>query len=124
MGEGRLAGRLSIGIGGHINMGDAGPDRTFTMVEYVKALQRERREELAIFPEQPGRFMGWLNDDSNHVGSVHIGAVHVVEVPDENHVMLRPGGEDIYPAGWWEMEGLKENAASFESWSQLVVSLL
>lgn len=124
VGEGRLAGRLSIGIGGHINLEDTGPGRVFTMAEYVNALQRERREELAAFPEQPGRFVGWLNDDSNHVGRVHIGAVHLVEVSDENHVLLRPGGEDIHLEGWWEMDGLKENAARFESWSQMVVSLL
>lgn len=124
MGEGRLAGRFSIGIGGHINVGDAGPGRVFTMAEYANALQRERREELAIFPGQPGRFVGWLNDDSNQVGSVHIGAVHLVEVSEENQVALRPGGEDIYSAGWWKMGDLKESAARFESWSQLVVSLL
>ena len=45
VGEGRLAGRLSIGIGGHINSTDSVGDQ-LTIEDYYAALHREREEEL------------------------------------------------------------------------------
>lgn len=77
-GEARLHGKLSIGIGGHVNPQD-GPSKGLV----ARALQRELAEELAL-PEDPlpaPQLIGLLNDDSDPVGRVHCGLVHCLEIP-------------------------------------------
>lgn len=66
-GDARLHDRYTIGVGGHVNPGDAG---------LGGALLREWREELdAPFDPEP-RLVGLLNDDSDPVGAVHLGIVY------------------------------------------------
>ncbi len=85
-GEARLHGRLSVGIGGHINPQD-GPSKGLI----GRALSRELREELALpkEPLPPARIVGLLNDESNEVGQVHFGLVHLIAIPE-----LRPDLRD------------------------------
>lgn len=84
-GESRLHGKISYGIGGHINPGDEG---------YEAALAREMREEIALTqtvftPIAAGEYLapknypviGLVNDDRTLVGQVHIGVVHLVHLP-------------------------------------------
>ncbi len=69
-GDERLHDRYTIGIGGHVNKGDA---------DVLGGLQREWREEIEadFVPEfEP---LGLLNDDSNPVGAVHLGLVYVAD---------------------------------------------
>jgi predicted NUDIX family phosphoesterase len=62
----RLHDRWSIGIGGHLNPGDGGP---------LEGWRREWSEEIdaPFVPEVS--LIGFLNDDSTPVGSVHFGVV-------------------------------------------------
>ena len=71
-GEQRLVGKLSIGVGGHVNPQDAKDVVT-------NALVRELNEELHLGPGWRHRIVGLLNDDTNAVGSVHVGVVVVVD---------------------------------------------
>lgn len=74
-GEGRLHGKASIGIGGHINSQDS---------NYETAMIRELREEIAI-PDQWTADMfpviGLINDETTPVGAVHLGIVHLCVDP-------------------------------------------
>lgn len=127
VGEGRLAGRLSLGIGGHINRGDSQDSRLLTPVDYRNALLRERSEELINVEEFNCRFVGWINDDSSAVGSVHLGAVHLVEVESERArraLGIRADGEDIHSLGWWTAEEIKAERDLFELWSILAIELV
>ncbi len=65
-GDARLHDRWSIGIGGHLNPGDGGP---------LEGWRREWSEEIdaAFVPDVT--LLGFLNDDSTPVGSVHFGVV-------------------------------------------------
>jgi predicted NUDIX family phosphoesterase len=65
-GDARLHDRWSIGIGGHLNPGDGGP---------LEGWRREWSEEIdaAFVPDV--HLLGFLNDDSTPVGSVHFGVV-------------------------------------------------
>lgn len=75
-GETRLHGRLSIGIGGHVEPIDA------PIVGILgRATARELSEELHLPPAGPPEMIGLLNDDSNAVGAVHVGLVHVLGLP-------------------------------------------
>jgi len=66
----RLHDRYSIGIGGHLNPGDAG---------LRAGLLREWHEEIDADFTPLFRFAGLLNDDETDVGSVHLGAVFVAD---------------------------------------------
>jgi predicted NUDIX family phosphoesterase len=76
--ENRLANKVSIGIGGHMNEEDGG--------NYFEALLREQREEVSIPPEILDiqfRVSGYLRLIKTPVDRVHFGVVHVVHVPRE-----------------------------------------
>jgi len=76
-GESRLHGLRSIGIGGHVNPGDgAGGARRWSAVALDRAALRELDEEIALPAERRLDFIGFINDDSNPVGRVHIGLVY------------------------------------------------
>ena len=123
VGEGRLAGRLSIGIGGHINTADASGDR-LTIEDYLAALYREREEELICPAAMAADFICWINDDSDPVGQVHLGAVHLCQVENETDVVIRPHGEDLRTCGWWPLSQIISEAQRFEKWSVLALCLI
>ncbi len=123
VGENRLAGRLSLGIGGHINSSDA-PTGKMTEALYFEALRRERREEL-ICPESLGAaFLGLINDDSDPVGQVHLGAVHRCQVRPAETFTIRPLSEDLHPHGWWMPEEIFAAHDRFEKWTLLALELV
>lgn len=122
VGEGRLAGRLSVGIGGHINTDDAANGQ-LTPAAYLEALHRERNEELAGAEDVATTFLGWINDDSDPVGQVHLGAVHLDEVTDAQTLRIREQGEDLHAQGWWSAEEILQQGDHFEKWSLLAVKL-
>jgi predicted NUDIX family phosphoesterase len=62
----RLHERYTIGIGGHVNPGDA---------DVLGGLRREWAEEMAAEFEPEFEPVGVLNDDGNSVGAVHLGLV-------------------------------------------------
>ncbi len=122
VGEGRLAGRLSLGIGGHINANDA-TGRQLSLDDYYAALQREREEELICPGQIATSFIGWINDDSDPVGQVHLGAVHLAEVDDISSFSIRAHGEDIHTRDWWTDKEIMERRELFEKWSLLALEL-
>ena len=67
-GEARLHGKISIGIGGHINPVDEQGDLL------MRGLWREIHEEVELDKHGELSPCGFINDDSNAVGSVHLGA--------------------------------------------------
>ncbi|HEX9550405.1 MAG TPA: NUDIX domain-containing protein [Candidatus Limnocylindrales bacterium] len=68
--DARLHDRWSIGVGGHLNPGDA---------DLGAGLRREWREEIYAPFTPEFRLVGLLNDDTTEVGSVHLGAVYVAD---------------------------------------------
>jgi predicted NUDIX family phosphoesterase len=88
VGEERLQGMRSIGIGGHIDEADADPDEG-DVVE--AAVSREIREELNIHLDvnYPGRCVGLVNDESDCVGAVHLGLVYVFNLPSKDCISLK-----------------------------------
>ena len=69
-GDERLHDRYTIGVGGHVNPGDA---------DVPGGLRREWREEIAADFEPEFEPLGLLNDDSNPVGAVHLGLVYAAD---------------------------------------------
>ncbi|MBK9385174.1 MAG: hypothetical protein IPN34_10210 [Planctomycetes bacterium] len=99
--EGRLHGAWSIGIGGHIEPQDRMPPRqeqrladnvalsTLPRGIVERAARRELCEELELPLPSGAELIGWLNDDSNAVGAVHLGLVHLLRVENAAEVAIR-----------------------------------
>lgn len=143
-GEERLLGKLSLGLGGHLNIGDLfNTDQgvhSITLNDlfgtYFKALYRELKEELGL---QSGLTVGrmiykaYLDDDQpallymdhDDVSRVHAGLVEVLEVPytsTELGLYLKEPG--MIDKGWYTLQELQANVNQFEDWSQEVIKWL
>ena len=93
--EGRLHGKASVGIGGHVNPCDVDVPKLFGMDAtlerlLIATLEREVAEEVGAIrytltpkssPATITRFRGMILPDSEGVGAVHVGFVFTVEAP-------------------------------------------
>jgi len=126
-GESRLHGNYSIGFGGHIDVGDVKLVNDYQQIDLVGTIKfsawRELAEELGIiFSHETVDDLvvkGFLYDDTNDVGQVHIGFVFVVEV-DENRE-LSSSETQIDIKGFKTKEELVSELAKYENWSQLLI---
>lgn len=115
-GESRLHGRLSVGIGGHLNPDDGSPP-------FWPGLSRELHEEVGLAPES-GRLKpaGIILDDSTEVGQVHCGIAYVLDLPADHPVFIAE--TDKMTGGWWTLSQLAAAEARLESWSAWLLSWL
>jgi predicted NUDIX family phosphoesterase len=114
-GDARLHGKASIGVGGHLNPVDDGDDPLMT------GLDREWAEELDADFEPSFELRGFLNDDTNDVGAVHLGVVFEVQAagrPVEVREHEKLSGSFVAPTE------LSEAYDQLETWSRLVVDAL
>jgi predicted NUDIX family phosphoesterase len=118
-GEARLFDKLTIGVGGHIN-----PVDNELEAELVRnAARREIAEELALETEPDLRLAGFLNDDSNPVGAVHLGLVFTAITTGP----VRIREEDVLEGRMVEIEELRASlsrGANFETWSATLIAHL
>ncbi len=114
-GDPRLHGKGSIGVGGHLNPVDEGED------PLSDGLRREWAEELDASWEPAFQLVGFLNDDGNPVGAVHLGIVFTVEA-DGRQVAVRE--HDKLVGRWATVDDLRAAWGRLETWSQLVATHL
>jgi predicted NUDIX family phosphoesterase len=126
-GEARLHGKLSIGVGGHINPVDLGAGAAGAAPADVldAGCRRELEEEIEIrcpYTLQPA---GAINDDSSDVGSVHFGFVNVARCETKD-VAIRE--TDMLEGSFVGLPALREIARQergrFETWSALIIDRL
>lgn len=113
-GEARLHGKLSIGIGGHINPTDDEADLL------MSGLWREIHEEVELTPSGELISCGFINDDSNPVGSVHLGACFKLKVNGEVSVRETEKLEGL----WMSLDELNSNYEFMETWTQIAVQVI
>ncbi|MBK3935304.1 NUDIX domain-containing protein [Staphylococcus aureus] len=115
-GEARLYGQSSIGVGGHMN--DVPGAESINEVLRVNA-QRELEEEVGLSEQdsQNMEYIGFINDDNNEVGRVHIGVVFKITV-STNDVEAKE--TDTLRIKWVE-KGNIESYDDFETWSALIL---
>jgi predicted NUDIX family phosphoesterase len=116
-GEPRLHGRISLGIGGHINPID-GIDAPIDAL--TAGMMREWNEEVScsILPDF-GAPIGVINDESDPVGRVHLGLVYVVHLDEQGMIAVRE--TDILEGRWFSISELQENIDSLEGWAKIIV---
>lgn len=113
-GEARLHGRISVGIGGHINPVDEQGDTL------MRGLWREINEEVGLASHGELRPCGFINDDSNAVGSAHLGACFMLPVEGEVSVRETEKLEGL----WMTKQELENNFDSMETWTQIALEVL
>lgn len=114
-GESRLHGKISIGIGGHINPVDETDRKSVLM----RGLERELDEEVDI--EHRGQLVarGLINDDTNGVGAVHLGLCFTMEV--EGRVAVKE--TEKLTGAWMSIDELKAEYDNMETWTQIAMAV-
>jgi predicted NUDIX family phosphoesterase len=141
VGEERLAGNLSIGTGGHMDLADVvmGSNSIIDILAtFARGIARELNEEIAFkhaeslnslsfdqvrsaHPECFPKFVGMINDTSNAVGRVHYGCVFALEVPEKYVPLCKE--EELTTIGMaLPSEVLARGEGALENWSQLLLS--
>jgi len=115
--ETRLRMLRSLGVGGHIEKedGDIGQN------SYIKGLWRELKEEVGIDPSNNIKLLGFINDDSNEVGKVHLGIVHLYQLETSD---LESRELNLTDCKFSNISKIKEEEESFETWSRLLIPFL
>ena len=119
-GEQRLHHLLSVGVGGHINPSDETSDQGGRL---LVGARRELWEEIVI--EEPFRMevVGFVNDDSNAVGSVHFGVIFRVRVKGKRPEIRETNQLEGTMVSWDQAaKRLEQEPEVFETWSRIVLS--
>jgi predicted NUDIX family phosphoesterase len=138
VGEQRLAGKSSVGIGGHVDLSDIMETNGVidVMATLAFAVARELNEEIVFVAADGSRattkdlrdagfnlapmFKGVINDTSDEVGRVHYGALFVMEVPDE--FTPQCSEDELATRGMIDISALKTEV--LENWSNIVIEHL
>lgn len=114
--EKRLHNLYSCGIGGHVDFIDGQEKKE----AYWNGLLREMKEEVGLKKtDYWGQELGFIYDDSNEVGQVHLGVVHKLQLFNSSRE-LTPENK---MSNWCfeKVETVKRNIESFEGWSQILI---
>lgn len=122
-GEARLHGRTSIGLGGHIDLGDVKVSgETIDLIGTLQcAAERELLEELGEVECASKTWAGLLVDNESPVGRVHIGMIGLWTLS------AMPAGvaEDaIGDVALCSVQDLQDDAARLEGWSAMLLPWL
>lgn len=127
--ETRLHGKVSIGVGGHIDVADVitnedgGIDLTATLVRSGK---REGSEEIGIdIADDSFRFIGTIYATDTEVDRVHLGIVGICDLTDEQAEGLTVN-EEIMDHGFKTLAEIRSETDSdplktLETWTRLVI---
>lgn len=123
-GEARLRGKLSMGIGGHMNPIEGLTDFAELLTENTL---RELDEELTVKDsgESVDIIMGGLiNDDSDDVGQVHIGLLGNIKLKENQDVEVKE--VEQLKGAWYTLDELlvPETFERLESWGKIVVKAI
>ena len=118
--EDRLRGKWSWGVGGHIEASDD-PEGD----PILSSLKRELTEETDLEDEFHAEVLGYINDDTTEVGSVHFGILYVVEIERPE---IRPRSPELASGSLRPLGELEEILADpryvVEEWSALALPAL
>ncbi|WP_448535517.1 NUDIX domain-containing protein [Pseudothermotoga sp.] len=112
--ERRLHGKLSLGVGGHINLDDG----STPWQAFLKGMEREIHEEVNVEVLQLS-YMGLLNDTSSPVSRVHVGLVYLAEV---NFLGLNE--PDMFDFWFMDLTEIEQRREELEGWSKLALDFL
>lgn len=118
--EARLHDKMSLGVGGHLEL----EDLTRHDDPILAGAARELLEELDIPSRWASRlvYRGVINDDTSEVGAVHLGLVYSLRAPEPEAVSILE--RDKMTGDWMPLEDVRAHADALESWSALLLDEL
>lgn len=125
VGEQRLAGKQSVGFGGHVDLHDVRYDASVIDLEETlkDAAERELKEELGISASEISRIsiVGVILDNSNAVGRVHVGQLLIVDYSGD-WKSVRSKEEELKIVEWLKPEDISD--LFMENWSKAAIGYL
>ena len=122
--ESRLTGKLSIGLGGHV---DTTVPAGATLLEHLQAeASRELQEEIGITPQHPLVFKAFIVDRTNAVGRVHLGLHTTYQLTQAEEAVLTLEDGQIEEASFLAAREVNDRALfnRLENWSQTIAVTL
>lgn len=129
-GEARLHSRLSIGLGGHVDVAPPKQSAIFAASSLYSLLdaeaKRELREEASLDYRGMLHFSALLNDPCDAVGRVHLGLLSVVPVTDAMVASMRTEIGVVERGEWLTPAQLREESVfeRLEPWSKAALATL
>lgn len=132
--EARLHGKLTFGLGGHIDLPDieAKEDGSIHLHETLQlAAQRELMEEVVIGDHDSGLtklasfcldWKGLLLDNSDAVGRVHVGIVGMLDIAEK--VDVTAGEDSQEDIQWLTLDELAAQRDRLEGWTRIIVDAM
>ena len=114
--ENRLHNKLHLGVGGHMNPGSS---KELNEQYLINELKRELFEEVKLLNGcliEDIEFIGFINDDSITVGSVHIGLLFNIPLSNKDVVINEM---DKMTADWIDKTDLVEYYGEMETWTKI-----
>ena len=114
--EKRLHNKFSLGVGGHMNPDDSMKSKEQYLIDELK---RELFEEVKLLNGcliEDIEFIGFINDDTIPVGSVHIGLLYNIHVSNKEVYINE---SDKMTADWKDKSNLDEFYGGMETWSKI-----
>lgn len=125
-GESRLHNKLSIGVGGHMNMPEVtiegSSPQWYNLL--LENMFREINEEISfgkVIDEPKFNILGMINDDEDSVGKVHIGVLAIFELDEDVEISVKE--KDQLAGYFMNIDSLKlpNFYDRMESWSKIVI---
>jgi len=110
--EKRLHNKLSIGVGGHVNIQDS----KSPLQAFEKGMKREIAEEVNVLAKEEPEFLGLIYDHTTDVGRVHLGLAYKVKVD-----FFGINEKDKFDFFWKTTEELKKQRHLMENWSSFIL---
>ena len=114
--EKRLHNKFSLGVGGHMNPNDSMESKEQYLIDELK---RELYEEVKLLNGcliEDIEFIGFINDDTISVGSVHIGLLYNIHVSNKEVYINET---DKITADWIDKSNLAEFYEGMETWTKI-----
>jgi len=114
--EKRLHNKFSLGVGGHMNQSNSKESKEQYLINELK---RELFEEIKLLNGcliEDIEFIGFINDDTISVGSVHIGLLYNIHVSNKDVVINET---DMMTADWIDKPDLAEFYEGMETWTKI-----
>jgi len=114
--EERLHNKYSLGVGGHMNPGNTQESEEQYLIDELK---RELFEEVKLVNAcliENIEFIGFINDDTISVGSVHIGLLYNIHVSNKD---VHINETDKMTADWVEKYDFAKFYEGMETWTKI-----
>jgi predicted NUDIX family phosphoesterase len=115
--EKRLHNKFSLGVGGHMNPNDSMGLKEIYLIDELK---RELYEEVKLLNGcliEDIEFIGFINDDTISVGSVHVGLLYDIHVSNKE---VYVNETDKMTADWIDKSNLAEFYEGMETWTKII----